>query len=579
MPSRLYADPARVLTRSGIDDRICMHTPDGARTWRDFLVAVESWRLAILESGARRVAVFSPNLFEMASGVYGAWAAGALVVFPANTSEAMVRLLAEGAADALIGQFETSGGLPVLAPAATDTPCRMEIDDQLPCELYTSGSTGIPAGIPKVIRKLFYEVENIDKGQYGRAGELPEETVVISSVSAQHIYGLLFYMLWPLAAARPAWGERLANPEAVISVARRFEKLVWITSPALLQRLPDYLDWASARGRICRIFTAGGPIDAAGIAHVNTLTGISPVEVLGSSEAGGIACRCRVPDESGNVPDEPWSPLPLMTVKTLEGLLWVKSPQLETDGWMQTGDRAEMLPDGRFRHYGRADRVAKIAEKRVSLTGIETLLVNTGLVAKARAFQLADAKASLAVVAVPAEKGCAELLQHGKKSLVDTLKTALLTSFERVCLPRYWRFVQALPEDHMGKTTLDVLTPLFDARTPQWVLQEKTGDAARGLLLVSANAPFFKGHFDGFPILPGLAQTQWLTEIACRTFGIDPMRFSGIRNLKFSRPVRPGETLLVEYTRQSEDAVAFTVRGPALEQTASGKLIFEGAAA
>ena len=115
MSSARYIDPAKVLTRTGLDEQVCMYCKDGPKSWREFLTAVEGWRLAVLKSNARRVAVFSPDLYEMASALYGAWAANALVVFPANTSEAMVRLLSEGAADALIGQFGETFGVPLLA--------------------------------------------------------------------------------------------------------------------------------------------------------------------------------------------------------------------------------------------------------------------------------------------------------------------------------------------------------------------------------------------------------------------------------------------------------------------------------
>ena len=577
MSSARYIDPAKVLTRTGLDEQVCMYCKDGPKSWREFLTAVEGWRLAVLKNNARRVAVFSPDLYEMASALYGAWAANALVVFPANTSEAMVRLLSEGAADALIGQFGETFGVPLLAPEPASSPCRQMIDDQLPCELYTSGSTGVPVGIPKTIRKLFYEVENIDGGKYGLADEIPQDAIVLSSVSAQHIYGLLFYLLWSLAAARAPWAERLANPEAVLATAKRFDHVLWIASPALLKRLPDYLPWSEVRGVFARIYTAGGPIDGESIARIARLTGVAPVEVLGSSETGGIACRCRQPDSDGRVPDEPWTPLPSMTVKTIDGVLWVKSPQLDTDGWMSTGDRANLLADGRFVHCGRADRVAKIAEKRVSLTGMERVLAGSGLVLKARAFQMNDDRGTLCMLAVLTAEGIARLLKGGKKALVDELRNELLKTVERVCLPRLWRFVHAFPEDHMGKTTLDVLSPLFDQRAPQWILLEKDAARARGILCVAANAPFFDGHFEGFPILPGLAQTQWIITIACRTFGLEPARFAGIKTLKFSRPVRPGETLVLEMEADFSSSVAFRLRSPEGAPCSGGKILFSGA--
>ena len=70
---------------------------------------------------------------------------------------------------------------------------------------------------------------------------------------------------------------------------------------------------------------------------------------------------------------------------------------------------------------------------------------------------------------------------------------------------------------------------------------------------VTANEPFFMGHFPGFPIMPGvliveaLAQAGGLlllSEIEDRDEKL--MVFSGIDNARFRRPVVPGDTLRLE---------------------------------
>ena len=56
--------------------------------------------------------------------------------------------------------------------------------------------------------------------------------------------------------------------------------------------------------------------------------------------------------------------------------LCVRSPHLDGEEWWETSDRAKALPDGRFLLQGRADRIAKIAEKRVSLVAMEEALLS-----------------------------------------------------------------------------------------------------------------------------------------------------------------------------------------------------------
>jgi 3-hydroxyacyl-[acyl-carrier-protein] dehydratase len=69
-----------------------------------------------------------------------------------------------------------------------------------------------------------------------------------------------------------------------------------------------------------------------------------------------------------------------------------------------------------------------------------------------------------------------------------------------------------------------------------------------GLKNVTANEPFFQGHFPDQPIMPGvliieaLAQTAGLLMHELGFHGMTAL-FLSIRDAKFRRPVRPGDTL------------------------------------
>jgi len=70
---------------------------------------------------------------------------------------------------------------------------------------------------------------------------------------------------------------------------------------------------------------------------------------------------------------------------------------------------------------------------------------------------------------------------------------------------------------------------------------------------VTANEPFFSGHFPGYPIMPGVLMIEamaqaggalLLTEIPDRDKRL--MVFTGIEKAKFRKPVTPGDQLRIE---------------------------------
>tara|TARA_Y100000589_G_scaffold163775_1_gene155667 strand:- start:1501 stop:2889 length:1389 start_codon:yes stop_codon:yes gene_type:complete len=78
-------------------------------------------------------------------------------------------------------------------------------------------------------------------------------------------------------------------------------------------------------------------------------------------------------------------------------------------------------------------------------------------------------------------------------------------------------------------------------------------NSIRGLKFVSPDEPYFKGHFPGRPVMPGVLQIEAMAQVGgvlvLSTFP-DPENyltfFGRIENAKFKRPVEPGDTLIFE---------------------------------
>jgi 3-hydroxyacyl-[acyl-carrier-protein] dehydratase len=74
---------------------------------------------------------------------------------------------------------------------------------------------------------------------------------------------------------------------------------------------------------------------------------------------------------------------------------------------------------------------------------------------------------------------------------------------------------------------------------------------AFGKYLVRGDEWFLKGHFPGNPVVPGVILCEILAQSACvllagsGTVGATPM-FTGLNNVKFKTPVRPGDTVETE---------------------------------
>lgn len=532
--------------------RIAARDPLALAGWRgaeavrhgDLLARVRAWTALGRRTEATQVALFHEDSLEFAAALLGAWLSGKTVWMVADTLPANCAALATEVG-AFWGSFpETCAPS---APAFGDD-CRASWAAPAPdfpaMVVYTSGSTGAPTPIRKQLDQLLGEVDALH-AQFGAGlGSLD----VLATVSHQHIYGLLFRVLWPLLAGRAIHAERHEFPETLVQ-ALALRPCLLLASPAHLKRLPEHLDWRGAREQLRAVFSSGGMLEAAASLHARTLLGRAPIEVYGSSETGGVAWRQR-----GGQADEGWRPLPGVAWRIdADGLLEVNSVQAGPGGWQRQSDRVEALGDGRFLLRGRADRIVKIEEKRVSLDAVEQALLATGLVREARVLPCPDAggtRQALAAFIVAAGTGAALLEEGGRNALNQRLRTLLAGSLEAVALPRRWRYLDRLPVNAQGKTTQAELLALLDgaAGRPRFpALRVLEQDAGRALLelTVPADLLYFDGHFSVAPVLPGVVQVDWAIHYGRRYLGLAGS-FGGINALKFQQMIRPAQPVQLE---------------------------------
>ena len=119
----------------------------------------------------------------------------------------------------------------------------------------------------------------------------------------------------------------------------------------------------------------------------------------------------------------------------------------------------------------------------------------------------------------------------------------------------------AHPDAALEKTTLDIveIMAILPHRYP-FLLIDRVIEMERkkrivAIKNVTANEPYFTGHFPDYPIMPAVLQVEamaqaggalLLTEIPDRDNKL--MVFAGIEGAKFRRPVVPGDQLRIEVT-------------------------------
>ncbi|HLN64521.1 MAG TPA: 3-hydroxyacyl-ACP dehydratase FabZ [Symbiobacteriaceae bacterium] len=84
------------------------------------------------------------------------------------------------------------------------------------------------------------------------------------------------------------------------------------------------------------------------------------------------------------------------------------------------------------------------------------------------------------------------------------------------------------------------------------ILEMEPGKRAVGIKNVSINEPFFQGHYPGMPIFPGvlileaMAQTGGVAIMSLPEYANKMPIFAGLDEVKFKRPVYPGDQLRLE---------------------------------
>ena len=503
-------------------------------TTHSFVLRVQGWMGSLSEQSGERWAVHHEDSLEFLAILFALWQLGRTACIASNNFPGTVNRLSKSV-NGFVGEFPSStsviysSGIQKIRPQQWITP----EPDIVALEIYTSGSTGDPKSVLKTFAQLEREIEVLESLWGG-----DRSTVVLATVSHQHLYGMTFVLFWPISSNRPFESKLCEFPEDIIYRAGYYSHFSLISSPSHLGRFNTSLDWGKLASRCNYVISSTAPLARKDSIAVGKLLGTQVGEIYGSTETGAIAWRIQ----QGSKVDALWRALPQVSLgPTVEGTLCVRSPYLGEIDHFVLPDRVEFDDQDCFKLIGRVDRIVKVEGKRVSLASIERLLLNHSWVKMVKALTIERIRIETAIVMQLNEKGKAYLRESGRKSLIKILKNILADHLESVVLPRRWRFVEQMPYNQQGKLPLESLQALFKKEELKWpqIIDQQLVD---GQLTMQCYIPteliYFDGHMTNRPILPGIVLIHW-AEAFGRQFLPVTGRFERLEVVKFQQVILP----------------------------------------
>ena len=342
---------------------------------------------------------------------------------------------------------------------------------------YTGGTTGVSKGAMLTHRNMVANVLQADG--FLRPFAVEGEEVIITALPLYHIFALTVNCLTYMRFG--AMGVLITNPRDMPGFVKTLKgvRMSVITGVnTLFNGLMNADGFAALDFSSLRICVGGGmAVQSAVAQRWKEMTGVALLEGYGLTETSPSACmnplhfadytgsvgvpmpstECRVVDDAGNV-------LPVNT----PGELCVRGPQvmrgywnrpeetaavIDDEGWLRTGDIAEMDERGFFRIVDRKKDMILVSGFNVYPNEVEEVVSQHPEVLEVGAIGVRDELAGEAVkiVVVKRSPGLTE----------ESLRTYCekhLTGYKR---PRHIEFAQELPKTNVGKILRRALREQF----------------------------------------------------------------------------------------------------------------------
>lgn len=423
-----------------------------------------------------------------------------------------------------------------LPPAEQPEFFRIEPENVL-INFYTSGSTSQPKNVQKTLANVIAEANCLYEEFFALSKCDNTQFRFLTSTHPQHMFAFSFYFMLPLCF----WGSFvLDTTEVCYPDDANFKDSVFISTPSFLEKFQKYEVKNSYSPFL--IFSAGAKLNNGLFKYLNHSGNV--VDIYGSTETGTIAYRSCSDDKDLTV-------LNRVKISTdNNSQLVVSSPFFIQDS-VTLGDIVQIKDDKHFVLCGRADRVFKIQEKRVSAPEVETELINSvpHLIQSCCCFKSGEKLACAVVLTV---KGI-DLFFDKDNSILKLTSFFKNTLKDRVeIVPQKWKFLHELPKTKTGKIDTEKLERIFKTNIsmPFVFGVQKDSHSAVYDLTFPLSCNFFTGHFNGFPVLPGVVQLYFAHFFASDAFG-NGVSNDCVKKIKFSKIIKPDEKLKLVFERKN----------------------------
>ncbi|HTT09986.1 MAG TPA: AMP-binding protein [Burkholderiaceae bacterium] len=394
-------------------------------------------RLAGHERARRYVVNACADRYRFAATLCASAVAGRVSLLPSSRAPAVLAELAARypdhivAADAdLGGGFSLRLAVDEIPGVETAWPPPLIARDAQAAIAFTSGSTGVP--LPQV--KLWGSLVDGAFGERTGLGlEGPADTVVVGTVSPQHMFGLESTVMLPLCGPFAFSNAHPLHPEQVAA------DLATVRGHRVLVTTPVHLRALAASGvelpPLACIVCATAPLTEELAARCEALWHTRVLEIYGCTETGQVAARRTV--------DGPWwQALQGVTLEERDDGFWAGGGHITAPAPL--ADRLRLRDARTFLLEGRNSDLVNVAGKRTSLAALNHALlavdgVLDGTFFVPDAVQNGGREARLLAFVVAPQRTRTQIL------------AALRSRMDPVFLPRPLVLVDALPRNSTGK--------------------------------------------------------------------------------------------------------------------------------